>query len=88
MALVLLFLIPTIAIRSPGGQGVFPHKDGGSAGFAHIIVRVAEGGSQVVEADFFHEGTDAALVKTAHRATGIPIYFIFGLLSTLRWLLS
>ena len=28
------------------------------------------------------------LVKIAHKAMGIPIYFIFGLLSTPRWLLS
>lgn len=60
--LLKLFLIPAVAIRSAGSQGVFPDKIGDTARLAHGVVKLAHGGDQLSKSQFLHKGTDSALL--------------------------
>ena len=54
------FLIPAVAIRSAGSQGVFPDKIGDTARLAHGVVKLAHGRDQLSKSQFLHKGTDSA----------------------------
>lgn len=47
-AFKLLFLIAAIAIRPAGGERILPHEVSHAACFAHGVIQMAQGGSQVV----------------------------------------
>ena len=49
--------VPAVAVGSAGGKGVLPHKFGHTARFAHGVVQMAQGGSQVVQTQFLHQHT-------------------------------
>ena len=50
-----LLFVPAVAVGSAGGKGVLPHKVGHTACFAHGVVQMAQGGSQVVQTQFLHQ---------------------------------
>lgn len=69
--------VPAVAVGSAGGKGVLPHKIRHAARFAHGVVQTAQGGGQVVQPQFLHQHTDAALCKASLVAAAIRVFVKF-----------
>ena len=66
--------VPAVAVGSAGGKGILPHKICHTARFAHGVVQMAQGGGQVVQPQFLHQHTDAALGKASLVAAAIRVF--------------
>lgn len=69
--------VPAVAVGSAGGKGVLPHKICHAARFAHGVVQMAQSGGQVVQPQFLHQHTDAALCKASLVAAAIRVFVKF-----------
>lgn len=69
--------VPAVAVGSAGGKGVLPHKICHTARFAHGVVQMAQSGGQVVQPQFLHQHTDAALGKASLVAAAIRVFVKF-----------
>ena len=66
--------VPAVAVGPAGGKGVLPHKVSRAACFAHGVVQMAQGGSQVVQPQFFHQHADAAFGEASLIAAAVRIF--------------
>ena len=66
--------VPAVAVGSTGSKGILPHKICHAACFAHGVVQMAQGGGQVVQPQFLHQHTDAALCKASLVAAAIRVF--------------
>ena len=66
--------VPAVAVGPTGGKRVLPHKICHAARFAHGVVQMAQGGGQVVQPQFLHQHTDAALGKASLVAAAIRVF--------------
>ena len=68
-----LFMIPAVAVRPAGSQGVLALKVACTTGFTHGVVQTAHGGGQVIQPQLPHQGADAAFRKPAFIALVIRV---------------
>ncbi len=66
--------VPAVTVGSAGGKRVLPHKICHAARFAHGVVQMAQGGGQVIQTQFLHQHTDAALCKASLVAAAIRVF--------------
>lgn len=72
---ILRFLfISTVAVRAAGGECILPHKICRTACLCHCVIQMTHCRREVVQSQFTHQRTDAALGKAPLIAASVGVF--------------